>query len=716
MRALALLAIVLARASRAVHSPLHAIRAAPRMFGGGDGLRSVRERPANGQQHGSGKARAARPSRSVTAAASLLGRLTAEAFGRSRSREPGPVRLRQFTFLCRGTHTREVNASLLPAYLSLPVDQFVLYDTRLMRRLGDDVFELSLPLSAPSGKSAVYFCPTLRVRVRSEMRNEGDTGDSGALHFESVSCRLLAEDVTEPGEEEADDEEVDENEDEGTGRVDQSVVGITNKELLIVERDETSDQENSAMQDGMAVDAEDILKDARGANSTGESGGRASARRRGSTVLQQLSDRRRRVALALRGRSLWLWRRAWDGADEEDDNQYYASLAVGEDEGKHEDEEFVDPFTVSADTVHSLKTEGREVWSEQAGGSYSAESEPGVTLNQHDSASNGSASEITDESRDQPDNEEEGGPLREGGMAMSLARSFELRFNTTLTWRIAIRDDGADRTSDSSVTKEREFGSRLSSMTVKPSIGANAVAVIKSPASASASATLVGQASQRLKSGTKWRVGAALRSVGGADLQSTTDKEAGAGQANTDTGPLSGRISGTAKAFDGRVSPGERAITPAAPAASIEDRDELVDRFQCDVSPATQHIGSENHSEKSDRQQQRKFVVDGSAGRGDIPQKTKKPLTPSDVETLVQLHCSTRAEVEVGLPPPFTYAPKPLVQGAANLVRCAQSPWEPVRVHGSSRRKLTFAQAGVGCCIRSPGRVWDEASGKGGSK
>jgi hypothetical protein len=37
-------------------------------------------------------------------------------------------------------------------------------------------------------------------------------------------------------------------------------------------------------------------------------------------------------------------------------------------------------------------------------------------------------------------------------------------------------------------------------------------------------------------------------------------------------------------------------------------------------------------------------------------------------EVAVRLVCTTKAEVEVGLPSPFTYAPKPLVQGAANLV------------------------------------------------
>lgn len=50
---------------------------------------------------------------------------------------PGP----SFTFRSDGSHERVVEAEGLAAYLSLPVDEFVMYDPRLMKRIGADVFE-----------------------------------------------------------------------------------------------------------------------------------------------------------------------------------------------------------------------------------------------------------------------------------------------------------------------------------------------------------------------------------------------------------------------------------------------------------------------------------------------------------------------------------------------------------------------------------------------
>ena len=48
----------------------------------------------------------------------------------------------------------------------LPIEEYALYDDKLMSRIGDDIFELRLPVTNPSGApSALALDPTLRVRV-----------------------------------------------------------------------------------------------------------------------------------------------------------------------------------------------------------------------------------------------------------------------------------------------------------------------------------------------------------------------------------------------------------------------------------------------------------------------------------------------------------------------------------------------------------------------
>jgi hypothetical protein len=64
---------------------------------------------------------------------------------------------------------------------------------------------------------------------------------------------------------------------------------------------------------------------------------------------------------------------------------------------------------------------------------------------------------------------------------------------------------------------------------------------------------------------------------------------------------------------------------------------------------------------------------DAAAG-AEAEAETRETAAEAPADVLVKLRCTTRAEVEVGLPSPFTYAPRPLVQGAANLVRSPPGP------------------------------------------
>lgn len=113
-------------------------------------------------------------------ASEFLGKLTAQAFKRAKRGAPGPLPLKRFRFSASGRHIRTI-AGRLDEYMSLPVESYALFDPKLMRRLGDDVFELSLPLVGPTGAADVQ--PTLRLRVLPD-------GEDG-LRIDSVGASLL---------------------------------------------------------------------------------------------------------------------------------------------------------------------------------------------------------------------------------------------------------------------------------------------------------------------------------------------------------------------------------------------------------------------------------------------------------------------------------------------------------------------------------------------
>lgn len=788
---------------------------------------------------------------SVTAAASLLGRLTAEAFGKSRSGEPGSVKLRQFTFLCHGTHVREVNASLLPEYLALPVEQFVLYDTRLMRRVGGDVFELSLPLSAPSGRSAIHFCPTLRVRVRSEAGDGADAG-SGALHFESISCRLLAEDVAEPAAEE------EEGGHQGAAEAGQDGVAEEMVEEEAEKEPEEKKEENSVAeievdmargQSGRAgggATTDDALplelkchgmepleatRAAKvevgvGGGSTGAPGAlgrRGFVSRSGRGVLRRLSDRRRRVASVLRQRSLW--RRSWDGDDGPVSSECGAAgeRASGQEEALQEATgaeavsarvDGTEPVQAKAaeaarkdadEEAHSeiARQMGTKAVQEEAGEAVAEAVEDGVGLlsavgreggpasnlvsgrsrrlgREDGGASAGTRAEAPTEvgapgvgegSAAAGDEQPESGALREGGMAVSLARSFDLRFNTTLVWsRVQSTDhptvtapcardaphafplgislavaDASDAVEPPPAALSNAFEaqaqagarpdtSNASAASFTPELDTADVSATSStfgpdtasasassaPTSSLSSATLIGRV-RRLSSPVGWGVGVARWPASGAAWKradgagetaaSNVPAPAAAGRRSVlreapavgDGGaavgtrgwraafsggamaPHTRRTVGpdaAAAAHDGRVGPHDAPLVDAALATAADARDlgrdagagpseNAVGEYKASVarpSFAAERTQGQNAAGQAPRQGGPQKEAESGREMGAVEAGAGARVPAAEVA--VQLRCTTRAEVEVGLPSPFTYAPKPLVQGAANLVSC----------------------------------------------
>ena len=97
-------------------------------------------------------------------ASGLLGRLAADAFNRTMALDPDqPVPTKRFVFSATVRHVRDIKGPL-GQYMRLPIEDYALYDARLMKRVDSDTFELSLPLkSYTAGSEPIK--PTLRVRV-----------------------------------------------------------------------------------------------------------------------------------------------------------------------------------------------------------------------------------------------------------------------------------------------------------------------------------------------------------------------------------------------------------------------------------------------------------------------------------------------------------------------------------------------------------------------
>jgi len=234
----------------------------------------------------------------------------------------------------------------------------------------------------------------------------------------------------------------------------------------------------------------------------------------GRAVLEGLGKRRRRVARALHAPA-W-WRRAFVNADGEGDADYYSALAEGERAGAQASAE-----AAAAEAEEVAQGTGAEEKAEAPRETERGEEAEGGSREEEE-AEGGSREE---------------GALREGGMAVSLARSFDLRFNTTLVW------------------------------------GAAAEA----------------------KDGARW-------------------------------------------------PPARGAWVGAAAAAR---------------SSAASFVGA----------------TAGAAVAEAVAEASRAGGTVAEGSTL--LRCTTRAEIEVGLPSPFTYAPRPLVQRAANLVRSTPAQHRP---------------------------------------
>eukprot|EP00327_Prymnesium_parvum_P023085 CAMPEP_0113229838 /NCGR_PEP_ID=MMETSP0008_2-20120614/568_1 /TAXON_ID=97485 /ORGANISM="Prymnesium parvum" /LENGTH=195 /DNA_ID=CAMNT_0000076389 /DNA_START=182 /DNA_END=766 /DNA_ORIENTATION=- /assembly_acc=CAM_ASM_000153 len=116
----------------------------------------------------------------VEKAGTFLAKLLADAVTRMKANPHEPLVFKKFVFRAKTTHRRRVAGERFEDYMSLPVEQYVLFDPRLMRRIGDDMFEFSVPLEMGGG---------LDVRPTWCLRVVQDLGSS-AVRVESVNASL----------------------------------------------------------------------------------------------------------------------------------------------------------------------------------------------------------------------------------------------------------------------------------------------------------------------------------------------------------------------------------------------------------------------------------------------------------------------------------------------------------------------------------------------
>ena len=115
-------------------------------------------------------------------ASGFLGRLAADAFNRTMASDPNqPIPTKEFCFSATVRHVRDIEGPLTE-YMKLPIDQYALYDAKLMKRIDRDTFELSLPLKGSAGGTE-QLKPTLRVRVKPEP-------DENRLRIQSIGASL----------------------------------------------------------------------------------------------------------------------------------------------------------------------------------------------------------------------------------------------------------------------------------------------------------------------------------------------------------------------------------------------------------------------------------------------------------------------------------------------------------------------------------------------
>ena len=119
-----------------------------------------------------------------------MGRLMKDAVSRVADDPTREVATKMFTFGARVQNSFEAPGTRLADYMRLPIEQYSLYDQKLMRRLGKDMFELRMPLSLSSKPrgSRDDTQPYMQVRVV-------PSSDNSSLTIYSVRASLLGEDA-----------------------------------------------------------------------------------------------------------------------------------------------------------------------------------------------------------------------------------------------------------------------------------------------------------------------------------------------------------------------------------------------------------------------------------------------------------------------------------------------------------------------------------------
>ena len=107
-------------------------------------------------------------------AAALLTKLITGSFSGMHQRT-GEVHRKSFWFAATTQASRSIQGKRFNGYMSLPVEEYCVFDGELIRRIGNDLFELSVPMEMPG----LVMRPTIRVHVRQEIREN-------LLHIESV--------------------------------------------------------------------------------------------------------------------------------------------------------------------------------------------------------------------------------------------------------------------------------------------------------------------------------------------------------------------------------------------------------------------------------------------------------------------------------------------------------------------------------------------------
>ena len=92
--------------------------------------------------------------------------------------------LRPFTFSTKARSLATVEGRELFRYMVIPVEEYAVYDPKLMTRISSDVFELSLPIADSSTTGGLALQPTLRVRVSPPLDD--------SIVISSISGRLFA--------------------------------------------------------------------------------------------------------------------------------------------------------------------------------------------------------------------------------------------------------------------------------------------------------------------------------------------------------------------------------------------------------------------------------------------------------------------------------------------------------------------------------------------